>query len=136
MITELEQAPGPAGQLAAMAAYDRRLFERAGDVIALLRDAGRGEPELARVYRDGRRHADRRGCSGGGAESWPGNCSRPRPDERTRRPYRRGGGGRIRTEYSVPADESAGRSRLRERTPIGVTPGAEESPDSTEQGGC
>lgn len=58
MITELEQASGPAGQLAAMAAYDRRLFERAGDVITLLRDAGRSEPELARVYRDGRRRAD------------------------------------------------------------------------------
>ena len=58
MITELEAAPGPAAQLAAMAGYDRRLFERAGDVIVLLREAGRAEPELAREYRDGRRRAD------------------------------------------------------------------------------
>ncbi|MFI7225304.1 TetR/AcrR family transcriptional regulator [Nonomuraea angiospora] len=48
----------PARQLAAMAAFDRRLYERAGDVITLLREAGRVEPELATVYRDGRRRAD------------------------------------------------------------------------------
>ncbi|MCD0445466.1 TetR/AcrR family transcriptional regulator [Glycomyces sp. A-F 0318] len=48
----------PAGQLAAMAAYDRRLFERAGDLIAMVREAGRTEPELAAVYRAGRRRAD------------------------------------------------------------------------------
>jgi hypothetical protein len=41
-----------------MAAYDRRLFERAGDVIRLVRDAGRVEPELATVYRDARSRAD------------------------------------------------------------------------------
>lgn len=58
MIAELETAAGPAAQLAAMAGYDRRLFEGAGDVIALLREAGRAEPELAREYRDGRRRAD------------------------------------------------------------------------------
>ncbi|MGO4617539.1 TetR/AcrR family transcriptional regulator [Nocardia sp. 2YAB30] len=58
MITELDAAEGPAGQLAAMAGYDRRLFERAGDVIALLREAGRTEPELAAEYRAGRRRAD------------------------------------------------------------------------------
>ncbi|GAA3929111.1 TetR/AcrR family transcriptional regulator [Actinoplanes auranticolor] len=59
MLAELE-APdaGPGRQLAAMAGYDRRLFERAGDVIALVREAGRTEPELATVYRDGRRRGD------------------------------------------------------------------------------
>ncbi|MCX4663556.1 TetR/AcrR family transcriptional regulator [Streptomyces uncialis] len=53
-------APGatPARQLAAMAGYDRRLFERAGDVIALLREAGRTEPELAAAYREGREGGD------------------------------------------------------------------------------
>ena len=56
-IEELETAD-PTGQLAAMAAYDRRLFERAGDVIVLVRDAGRVEPELATVYRDARSRAD------------------------------------------------------------------------------
>jgi AcrR family transcriptional regulator len=58
MLAELETAAGPPGQLAAMAAYDRRLFERAGDVITALREAGRTEPELAQVYGDGRRRAD------------------------------------------------------------------------------
>ncbi|GAB3959566.1 TetR/AcrR family transcriptional regulator [Actinoallomurus acanthiterrae] len=48
----------PGRQLAAMAGFDRRLYERAGDVITLLREAGRTEPELATVYRDGRRRAD------------------------------------------------------------------------------
>ncbi|WP_081620508.1 TetR/AcrR family transcriptional regulator [Nocardiopsis potens] len=56
---ELEAAgEDPQRQLAAMAACDRRLFEQAGDVIALVREAGRTEPELAEAYRDGRRRAD------------------------------------------------------------------------------
>ncbi|MDX3227998.1 helix-turn-helix domain-containing protein [Streptomyces sp. ME19-01-6] len=59
MLAELEApAADPARQLAAMAGYDRRLFERAGDVIALVREAGRAEPELATVYRDGRARGD------------------------------------------------------------------------------
>ncbi|AMW14871.1 TetR family transcriptional regulator [Streptomyces qaidamensis] len=49
----------PAGQLAAMAGYDRRLYERAGDVITLVREAGRSEPELATLYDDSRRRGDR-----------------------------------------------------------------------------
>ncbi|MFI7633264.1 TetR/AcrR family transcriptional regulator [Nonomuraea sp. NPDC049400] len=58
-LAELEAAAqDPARQLAAMAGFDRRLYERAGDVITLLREAGRSEPELAAVYRDGRRRAD------------------------------------------------------------------------------
>ncbi|WP_280403472.1 TetR/AcrR family transcriptional regulator [Nocardia brasiliensis] len=57
LLTELEAAD-PAGQLTAMTAYDRRLFERTGDVIILLRDAGRTEPELAQAYRDARGRAD------------------------------------------------------------------------------
>ncbi|MET9859687.1 hypothetical protein ABZY93_10250 [Streptomyces smyrnaeus] len=59
LAAELE-GPGadPAAQLAAMAAYDRRLFERAGDIITLIREAGRTEPELAALYRDGRTRAD------------------------------------------------------------------------------
>jgi TetR/AcrR family transcriptional regulator, regulator of cefoperazone and chloramphenicol sensitivity len=48
----------PPGQLAAMAGYDLRLFERAGDVITLVREAGRTEPELATAYREGRQRAD------------------------------------------------------------------------------
>lgn len=58
-VTELEAAQGdPAAQLAAMAAYDRRLFERSGDLIVMLREAGRTEPELANAYRDSRARAD------------------------------------------------------------------------------
>lgn len=59
MVAELEAAGAdPQRQLSAMAAYDRRLFERAGDLIALVREAGRTEPELATGYRDARRRAD------------------------------------------------------------------------------
>lgn len=58
-LAELEAAHGdPARQLAALVAYDRRLFERAGELIAMVREAGRTEPELDAVYRDGRRRAD------------------------------------------------------------------------------
>ncbi len=68
-LAELESAATPADQLAAMVAFDRRLFERAGDVITLVREAGRTEPDLARLYEDGRRAADdvRRQVFG----SWP-----------------------------------------------------------------
>jgi len=48
----------PAGQLAALIESDRRLFADGGDVIALLRDAGRAEPDLHGAYREGRSHAD------------------------------------------------------------------------------
>ncbi|MGJ6967083.1 TetR/AcrR family transcriptional regulator [Streptosporangium sp. G11] len=59
MLEELEaSAATPERQLAAMAAYDRRLFERAGDVIALVREAARTEPELATAYHDGRGRGD------------------------------------------------------------------------------
>jgi AcrR family transcriptional regulator len=54
----LESATGPAGQLAAMIAFDRRLFERAGDVITLIREAGRTDDDLAGLYEEGRRGAD------------------------------------------------------------------------------
>jgi AcrR family transcriptional regulator len=58
-LAEFEAAEGdPPRQLAAMAAYDRRLFERSGDLIAMVRDAGRTEPELAADYRDARGRAD------------------------------------------------------------------------------
>ncbi|WP_327640418.1 TetR/AcrR family transcriptional regulator [Kribbella sp. NBC_00482] len=59
MVAELEAAAAdPERQLAAMAAYDRRLFERAGDVILLIRDGSRNEPELATTYSDGRKRGD------------------------------------------------------------------------------
>lgn len=59
MLAELEDPTAdPARQLRAMAGFDRRLYERAGDIIVLLREAGRTEPDLGTVYRDGRRRAD------------------------------------------------------------------------------
>lgn len=58
--SDLADATGdPAGQLAAMIGFDRRLYESGGDVVAVLRDAGRSEPELAAAYTAGRAHADR-----------------------------------------------------------------------------
>jgi AcrR family transcriptional regulator len=56
---DLAAAAGdPAGQLAAMAGFDRRLFERSGDVLGMLHDAGRSQPDLAAAYREGRAQAD------------------------------------------------------------------------------
>ncbi|MBP2325546.1 AcrR family transcriptional regulator [Kibdelosporangium banguiense] len=54
LLEELEAA-GPREQLAAMAGYDRRLFDRAGDIILLVRNAG---PELAAMYLEARRRGD------------------------------------------------------------------------------
>jgi TetR/AcrR family transcriptional regulator, regulator of cefoperazone and chloramphenicol sensitivity len=59
LIAQLEATVAdPARQLAAMAAFDRRLFERASDVIMLMREAARTEPQLAATYRSARRRAD------------------------------------------------------------------------------
>ncbi|MET8796419.1 helix-turn-helix domain-containing protein [Nocardia sp. NPDC004568] len=58
LLGELESA-GPAQQLAAMAGYDRRLFESSGDLIGLIREAGRTEADLATLYTRVRRAADR-----------------------------------------------------------------------------
>ena len=56
---QLAAAAGdPAGQLGAMVGFDRRLFERGGDVLGLLHDARRSEPDLAAAYREGRARAD------------------------------------------------------------------------------
>ncbi|MEU2038930.1 TetR/AcrR family transcriptional regulator [Nocardia niwae] len=68
-LAELEACPTPAQQLAAMAGYDRRLFQRAGDLIALVRESGRTEPELADLYQQARRVADR--TRGEVFSSWP-----------------------------------------------------------------
>lgn len=58
MVDELEATADPRLHLAAMAGYDRRVFERAGDLITLVREAGRTEPELADLYPRARRKAD------------------------------------------------------------------------------
>lgn len=67
-------AEDPRAQLAAMAGYDRRLFERSGDLITLAREAGRTEPDLATTYRDARRRADETRVSAFSA--WPAGTLR------------------------------------------------------------
>src|SRR5689334_23283087 len=59
VLTDLEAAEGdPGRQLAASVDFDVRLFERAGDVLVLLREAGRTEPDLAAAAREGHRRGD------------------------------------------------------------------------------
>lgn len=58
MLDELEASRGPEDDLAAMVGYDRRLFERSGDLIRLLRDAGRTEPGAEEFYRRARGKGD------------------------------------------------------------------------------
>jgi AcrR family transcriptional regulator len=78
-LAELDAAAGePRRQLAAMAGYDRRLFERAGDVIALVREAGRSEPDLATLYRDGRKRGDETRTRV--FSTWPPGTLRPELD--------------------------------------------------------
>ncbi|WP_280257073.1 TetR/AcrR family transcriptional regulator [Nocardia abscessus] len=81
MLAELEICPTPAQQLAAMAGYDRRLFERAGDLIALVRESGRTEPELATLYAQAREVADRTRVEV--FSSWPRGTLRPGLDVST-----------------------------------------------------
>jgi AcrR family transcriptional regulator len=60
MLDELEKAQGdPAAQLAALVGFDRRLFERGGDVLRVIVEARRQEPDLAVAYADGRSRGDR-----------------------------------------------------------------------------
>ncbi len=59
IFAELEAAQGdPAAQLAAFVGFDRRLYERGGDVVRLLVEAGRQQPELAKVAAEGRGRGD------------------------------------------------------------------------------
>jgi AcrR family transcriptional regulator len=60
MLDELEKAQGdPAAQLAALVGFDRRLFERGGDVLRVIVEARRQEPDLAAAYADGRSRGER-----------------------------------------------------------------------------
>lgn len=69
----------PAGQLAAMIGFDRRLYERGGNVLAALRDAGRANPELVDAYARGRTAADHLRHQVFGA--WPPSVLRVDRDE-------------------------------------------------------
>jgi AcrR family transcriptional regulator len=59
----------PPAQLVVMIGTDRALFERGGDVIALLRDAGHSEPELKAAYDEGRARAE--AIHRGVFDTWP-----------------------------------------------------------------
>lgn len=60
MLGELQEAEGqPRRQLAALLAFDRRLFEHGADAIVVIREAGRVKPELAAVVPEGRERGDR-----------------------------------------------------------------------------
>ncbi len=65
----LASGDDPHAQLAAMVGTDRRLFEAGGDVIALLRDAGRSEPDLRAAYDAGRARAEE--IHRGVFDTWP-----------------------------------------------------------------
>jgi len=74
-MSELTAAEGdPRRQIAALVAIDRQLFEHGADVITVIREAGRSNPDLAPVYVAGRRQGDeaRRRVYG----SWPAQAWR------------------------------------------------------------
>jgi AcrR family transcriptional regulator len=58
-IAELQERVGdPIAQLRAFVAFDRRLFERGGDVLRTVAEARRQEPDLSAAYDEGRRRGD------------------------------------------------------------------------------
>jgi AcrR family transcriptional regulator len=74
ILAELEAAEGdPTTQLGAFIGFDRRLYERAGDVVRLLVEVGRNQPELAKAQAEGRLRGERnrrRIFSGWPAKVW------------------------------------------------------------------
>ena len=59
LLQELQDAEGdPRGQMAAMVGMDRRLFESSHDLIALMLEARRSEPDVAAAYLEGRSRGD------------------------------------------------------------------------------
>ena len=71
---ELRAAAGdPRGQLAAVAGFERRLFEHGAEAITVIREAGRSVPELTRTFLDGRARGEsqrRRLFEGWPADAW------------------------------------------------------------------
>jgi AcrR family transcriptional regulator len=75
LLSELQAAgANPAAQLAAWVNFDRRLFERGYDVIVMMREAQRSEPDIDAAYQEGRR----RGRQGQSRmfDSWPADALR------------------------------------------------------------
>jgi AcrR family transcriptional regulator len=70
VMAELEAGAGdPAAQLRAFVGYDRRLFERHGDVLRVLVEGRRQEPDLQAAYVEGRGRGDAQRRSV--FETWP-----------------------------------------------------------------
>lgn len=57
LVAELDDSP-PDRQLRAAVGFDRRLFQHSGDLIRLLREAARTEPELAETHLAGPRRGE------------------------------------------------------------------------------
>jgi TetR/AcrR family transcriptional regulator, regulator of cefoperazone and chloramphenicol sensitivity len=75
LLSDLKAAEGdPAAQLAAWVTFDRRLFERGYDLIVMMREAQRSEPDIDAAYQEGRR----RGREGQSKmfSSWPADALR------------------------------------------------------------
>jgi len=59
LMDELREAEGdPPAQLAAMLGMDRRLFEAGSDLITLMQEAQRSDPDVAAAYVEGRQRGD------------------------------------------------------------------------------
>ncbi|WP_164473713.1 TetR/AcrR family transcriptional regulator [Gordonia insulae] len=69
LVAELDAAPGPAHQLEAMARFEKRMYDGAGDIVRLLHEGARTNHDLDVAYREGLSRGDagrRRVLSG-----WP-----------------------------------------------------------------
>jgi AcrR family transcriptional regulator len=59
LMSELKEAEGnPSAQVAAMVGMDRRLFEGGSDLITLMQEAQRSDPDVAAAYVEGRSRGD------------------------------------------------------------------------------
>jgi AcrR family transcriptional regulator len=75
-VAELQERAGdPAAQLRAFVGFDRRLFERGGDVLRTLAEGRRHHPDLGAAYREGRSRGDRERRTVFSA--WPAGVWRP-----------------------------------------------------------
>lgn len=75
-VAELDAADGdPRGQLAAFIRFDRRLFEKAGELIRVIAEGRRNEPALQAAYAEGRGRGDR--VRREVFQTWPPGAFRP-----------------------------------------------------------
>lgn len=75
LMSDLKAAEGdPAAQLAAWVTFDRGLFERGYDLIVMMREAQRSEPDIDAAYKEGRRRGSEAQRSM--FRSWPADVLR------------------------------------------------------------